>query len=41
MVELNPERRVSINQDAYTNILAWCGAFTMSGPQFCGYFAGS
>lgn len=41
MVELDPERRVSINQDAYVNILAWCGAFTSGGPQFCGYFQGS
>jgi hypothetical protein len=41
MVELNPERRVSINQDAYVNILAWAGAFTCGGPQFQGYFQGS
>lgn len=36
MVPLSPQRRVSINQDATVEILAWAGAFTCSGAQFQG-----
>jgi hypothetical protein len=34
MVPLSPNRRVSINQDAEVEILAWAGAFTLSGSEF-------
>jgi hypothetical protein len=36
MVALNPNRRYAVNQDAEVQILAWAGALTSSGPQFCG-----
>lgn len=35
-VPLSPNKRVSINQDAEVQILAWAGALTMSGSQFQG-----
>ncbi len=41
MVPLNPDRRVSINQDAEVSILAWAGAFTLSNRSLQGYFRNS
>lgn len=41
MVPLSPNRRVSTNQDAEVQIIAWAGAFTTSGAQFQTYFRGS
>lgn len=41
MVPLSPNRRVSINQDAEVEILAWAGAFTTSNRSLQGYFRGS
>lgn len=40
-VPLDPKRRVSTNQDAEVQILAFAGAFTSRGPQFCCYLKGS
>lgn len=39
MVPLTPGRRVSINQDAEVQILAWAGNLTCSGRQFQGLLA--
>jgi len=36
MVPLEPNKRVSTNQDAQVQILAWAGNITSAGPQFCG-----
>jgi hypothetical protein len=36
MVPLEPNKRVSTNQDAQVQILAWAGNITCAGPQFCG-----
>lgn len=41
MVPLSPSRRVSINQDAEVEILAWAGAFTTSNRSLQGYFKGT
>lgn len=41
MVPLSPKRRVSINQDAEVEILAWAGNMTCSGAFLQGYFQGS
>ena len=36
MVPLSPGKRYAVNQDADVQILAFAGAMTSSGPQFCG-----
>ena len=36
MVPLSPKRRVTTNQDAEVQILAWAGNLTSSGSQFQG-----
>jgi hypothetical protein len=36
MVNLNPNRRYSVNQDAEVQILAWAGNLTCSGRKFQG-----
>lgn len=41
MVPLNPNRRVSVNQDAEVQIIAWAGNLTCSGAQFQGYATGT
>lgn len=35
-VSLNPDKRVSINQDAMVALIGWMGNVTSKGPQFCG-----
>lgn len=40
MVPLSPSRRVSINQDAEVEILAWAGNMTTSGAQYQGFIKG-
>jgi hypothetical protein len=41
MVALDPSKRVSTNQDAEVQILAWAGNMTCSGAQFQGFFKGA
>lgn len=41
LVPIGPERRVSVDQDAEVQILAWAGAFTCSNRSLQGYFRGS
>lgn len=41
LVPISPDRRVSVDQDAEVQILAWAGAFTMSNRSLQGYFRGS
>lgn len=41
LVPINPERRVSVDQDAEVQILAWAGVMSCSNRSLQGYFRGS